>query len=146
LEMLKRGEVCEYIEDALVYDEKVQSNVVLEKQRTRWFSAQLQYAKRFWIKNLFGTFTYNIHYLYYALQTLILSRVVLIALSLLLLLFACLLYLVTGVGLYPGLFSWGALFFGSVLSLVLSAYKYFTAKETVKVLWNMPKTLWSFFK
>lgn len=146
LEMLRRGEICEYIEDALVFDEKVQSNVVLEKQRTRWLSAQLQYARRFWIKELFGTFSYNIHYFDYALQTLLLPRVMLIAVSWFVLLFVFVLYLTMGIELYPGLLAWGALFVGSVLSLLVSAYKYFSAKEAAHGLWNMPKTLWSFFK
>ena len=38
--LFKRGVEIEYLDDVLVYDEKVQSASVLQQQRTRWFAAQ----------------------------------------------------------------------------------------------------------
>ena len=37
----------EFLDDALVYDEKVASAGVFEKQRVRWLEAQVNHVKRF---------------------------------------------------------------------------------------------------
>jgi cellulose synthase/poly-beta-1,6-N-acetylglucosamine synthase-like glycosyltransferase len=45
LKMLKAGHKIEYLDDALVYDEKVQKAEVFSNQRRRWLSAQLHYFR-----------------------------------------------------------------------------------------------------
>ena len=45
LKMLKDGNTIEYLNDAFVYDEKVQKADVFHNQRRRWLSAQLHYFK-----------------------------------------------------------------------------------------------------
>ncbi|MEI6749924.1 MAG: glycosyltransferase family 2 protein [Bacteroidota bacterium] len=44
LKVLKDGYKMEYLNDALVYDEKVQNAEVFHNQRRRWLSAQLKYS------------------------------------------------------------------------------------------------------
>lgn len=141
LEMLKMGIVCEYIEGAYIFDEKVQSNIVLEKQRTRWLSAQMQYARRFWGKEFLKTFSYNIHYFDYAVQTLLLPRVLLLTATLLITLLFLLLAVLFGINLLPDLLWWTTLFFGTITVLFISAHSYFLARTTYKALLNMPKIL-----
>jgi cellulose synthase/poly-beta-1,6-N-acetylglucosamine synthase-like glycosyltransferase len=46
LKMLKAGHKIEYLDDALVYDEKVQKAEVFSNQRRRWLSAQLHYFRQ----------------------------------------------------------------------------------------------------
>jgi cellulose synthase/poly-beta-1,6-N-acetylglucosamine synthase-like glycosyltransferase len=46
LKMLKEGQKIIYLNDALVYDEKVQKSEVFGNQRRRWLSAQLHYFKK----------------------------------------------------------------------------------------------------
>jgi cellulose synthase/poly-beta-1,6-N-acetylglucosamine synthase-like glycosyltransferase len=46
LKMLKAGHKIAYLEDALVYDEKVQKAEVFSNQRRRWLSAQLHYFRQ----------------------------------------------------------------------------------------------------
>jgi len=145
-EFLKRGYVCEYVQEAFVYDEKVQSGRILEKQRTRWISAQLQYAKHFWMKDFKHIFSYNIYYFDYAFQTLLLPRVMLLMLSFIMALLGFLLYLVTGFGIYPGSILWGSLFMIFILSLGVNAYPYLSLKEAFTALRSLPATFWSFFK
>tara|TARA_R110000744_G_scaffold116386_1_gene217667 strand:- start:11054 stop:12271 length:1218 start_codon:yes stop_codon:yes gene_type:complete len=56
LTLLRDGETIEYLDDALVLDEKVQKADVFANQRKRWLSAQFVYFKRFFwsgIKALF---------------------------------------------------------------------------------------------
>lgn len=146
LEMLKRGYVCEYIEDALVYDEKVQSDSVLEKQRTRWISAQLQYANYFWIKGFFKTFSYNFHYFDYAVQTLLLPRIMLLVTTFILFLISILIVLLTGKILFPGIMYWCILFIACMLVLTISLYKRIKLVELLKASLRLPLTIISFFK
>lgn len=145
LELTRKGKICEYIEDAMVYDEKVQSGQVLEKQRTRWISAQLQYARRFWISEFSKTFTYNIHYFDYALQTLLLPRVIMLTTSFFLFILNVSVYFLTGSGTYPGVISWAMLFLGCILSLSISIYPYISVKEFWIALNSLPGTVGSFF-
>jgi cellulose synthase/poly-beta-1,6-N-acetylglucosamine synthase-like glycosyltransferase len=46
LKMLKSGHKIDYLDDALVYDEKVQKAEVFSNQRRRWLSAQLHYFRK----------------------------------------------------------------------------------------------------
>lgn len=46
LNLLREGERIHYLHEALVYDEKVPTPEVFERQRTRWLSAQLTFARR----------------------------------------------------------------------------------------------------
>lgn len=46
LKMLKAGHKIAYLDDALVYDEKVQKAEVFSNQRRRWLSAQLHYFRQ----------------------------------------------------------------------------------------------------
>lgn len=46
LKMLKDGDMIEYLDDAYVYDEKVQKAEVFSNQRRRWLSAQLHYFRQ----------------------------------------------------------------------------------------------------
>ncbi|MFT5253048.1 MAG: cellulose synthase/poly-beta-1,6-N-acetylglucosamine synthase-like glycosyltransferase [Flavobacteriales bacterium] len=49
LKMLKEGHKIVYLEDALVFDEKIQKSDVFGNQRRRWLSAQFHYFKKdFW--------------------------------------------------------------------------------------------------
>ena len=47
LTMLRDGIKIEYLDDAVVLDEKVQDKVVFENQRKRWLAAQFIYFRRF---------------------------------------------------------------------------------------------------
>lgn len=146
LAMLKKGEVCEYIEDALVYDEKVQFDKVLEAQRTRWVSAQLQYTIRFWIKEPIKTISSNIHYFDYALQTLLLPRVLLLAFLSGMCLLNIIIYLLFNQSLFPGNIGWICLLIGCLTSLVFGSYSALTVKEFLIALKSLPSTFNSFLK
>jgi cellulose synthase/poly-beta-1,6-N-acetylglucosamine synthase-like glycosyltransferase len=49
LEVVKRGIKIQYLDDALVFDEKVSSSEAFQQQRKRWVSSQFIYFKRFFI-------------------------------------------------------------------------------------------------
>ena len=52
LYMLKDGKLIEYLNDALVLDEKVQKSEVFSNQRRRWLSAQLHYFSKDFLTSL----------------------------------------------------------------------------------------------
>jgi len=143
-ELLRRGYICEYIDDALVLDEKVQSGRVLEKQRTRWISAQLRYAVQFWIKDVKHIFDYNINYFDYAFQTLLLPRILILALSLTMMLLSSIISLCFAQDLAPGPFWWGSLFIGCCISVVVPLKSHITIREFWIALLSLPATLWAF--
>jgi len=144
LGLLKEGKICEYIDDGLVYDEKVQSPHILKTQRTRWISAQLQYAKRFWITEFLGTFSFNIHYFDYALQTLLLPRIIVLLGSAIMMVLALVLHFFIGTGLFPGLSCWIVLFFIFILSMIMSVWSHVSFKEILTALRSLPRTAYSF--
>jgi len=146
LELLRRGKVCEYIEDGLVYDEKVQSGRILEKQRTRWISAQLQYAERFWIKEFLRTLSYNIHYFDYALQTILMPRILLIGVCVCIVITSLISFLTNRIILYPSLISWLILVIGCFSSLIISVIQHITLKEVFHSLSGLPVAFASFIK
>jgi len=51
-QLLKRNIRMYYLDDAYVYDEKVASLRVFEKQRTRWLEAQVHHLRRFFQKDM----------------------------------------------------------------------------------------------
>jgi cellulose synthase/poly-beta-1,6-N-acetylglucosamine synthase-like glycosyltransferase len=137
LQLMKDGIVVEYIEDAWVYDEKVSSSDVFQKQRTRWLEAQLTHFSRFSDKDIrtaSGTPSYRNKFF----QTLLLPR------SLLLLLFTVLMLLVvlTIISGYPLLFpAWGwwvGLFGTFLLTLLISVPGSFYNVNTIKAIVHIP--------
>ena len=56
LKLLKSGEKIEYVQDALVFDEKVQKSEVFANQRKRWLSAQFVYFARYFFPGLYHLF------------------------------------------------------------------------------------------
>lgn len=57
VQLISRNINIEYLTDAWVYDEKVQSSEIFEKQRTRWLAAQVNFAKRYFFPALLGLIT-----------------------------------------------------------------------------------------
>lgn len=52
VQLISRGIYIEYLHDAVVYDEKVQSSEIFEKQRTRWLAAQVNFARKYFYRAL----------------------------------------------------------------------------------------------
>ncbi len=69
LKMLKDGYKIEYLDNAIVYDEKVQKAEVFSNQRRRWLSAQLHYFRQDFLKAFVALLSKgNIDYFDKALQ------------------------------------------------------------------------------
>ena len=145
LQLMKDGVVVEYIEDAWVYDEKVSSSAVFEKQRTRWLEAQVNHFSRFWDKDIRAVSATRAYWNKF-FQTLLLPR------SLLLLLFTALMVLVvlTIVSGYPLLFpAWGwwvGLFGTFLLTLLVSVPGSYYNVGTIKAIVHIPVLVFAMVK
>jgi cellulose synthase/poly-beta-1,6-N-acetylglucosamine synthase-like glycosyltransferase len=79
MQLISKGILVEYLEDAHVYDEKVQRKEVFEKQRTRWLGTQIENLRPLLAKKMRENAVLRIYYLK-VLEWLLLPRLLLLAL------------------------------------------------------------------
>ncbi len=82
MRLLKQGIEFDYIDDALVYDEKVQNEEVFEKQRTRWIAAQFKYLRQNFVSGIVYLFKGNVDYANKVFQALLPPRIILLGMFL----------------------------------------------------------------
>jgi len=139
LKMLKAGHRIIYLDDAVVYDEKIQKADVFGNQRRRWLSAQLHYFRKDFLNALKDLLLKgNIDYFDKAIQFIQPPRVLLLG----------------GVIVFGGLFvvsnylfdneiifiySWGIIAIACVLSFLFSIPKSFYNTKTLQALLSLPK-------
>jgi cellulose synthase/poly-beta-1,6-N-acetylglucosamine synthase-like glycosyltransferase len=145
IQLVSNEIMVEYIEDAYVYDEKVQRKEVFEKQRTRWLATQVDHLKRFLAKDMRRHFGEKI-YMHKLFQCLFLPRL------LLLLLFGVIL-LVCGVDVFFGLrllapapWWWVGLIVLYFLTLGTAVPAVFYNRDTLKALAKIPSLMLSMVK
>lgn len=138
LKMLKEGHTIVYLNDAIVFDEKIQKAEVFGNQRRRWLSAQLHYFRKDILtatKHLL--FKGNVDYFDKAIQfiqpprILLLGAVILCSVS-----FVLLNYWLDNPA-YSNY--WVVLLIACVLSFVFSVPKSFYNRKTLKALMSLPK-------
>jgi cellulose synthase/poly-beta-1,6-N-acetylglucosamine synthase-like glycosyltransferase len=139
LKMLKEGHKIVYLNDAVVYDEKIQKSDVFGNQRRRWLSAQLHYFR----KDILSASKHlllkgNIDYFDKAIQfiqpprILLLGSVVLFSIG-----FVAANYFIENQKSYSVL--WLILLFACLLSFVFSVPKSFYNLNTLRALSSLPK-------
>ncbi|GAB3281011.1 glycosyltransferase family 2 protein [Larkinella harenae] len=112
LRILKQRIRIEYLENAYIYDEKVQNGAVFEHQRTRWIAAQFRHLRLSWASGIRGLLMGNVDYADKVFQTLLIPRVLLLGM-----LSASLLLALVG-----QLFPWAGFIGGQLLVLLVSLY------------------------
>ena len=139
LKMLKDRHKIEYLDDALVYDEKVQKAEVFANQRRRWLSAQLHYFKLDFGSSLKALITKgNVDYFDKAIQFIQPPRILLLGAVLFLGTFFFLFNLAFESG---GLFNtvWILIAVFCVLAFLFSIPANFYNLSTLKALATLPK-------
>lgn len=148
LKLLKDKNKIEYLEDAIVLDEKVQKSEVFAKQRKRWLSAQFVYFGRYFFPGLYHLFLKgNLDFFDKVYQMISPPRVLLVGLTTIITLFYA------GISfLFPEaeiwIFSidqWILIFGGVVLAFLFSIPRKFYNKETLKALFTLPKAFFLMF-
>jgi cellulose synthase/poly-beta-1,6-N-acetylglucosamine synthase-like glycosyltransferase len=133
LTMLRERQTIGYLEDAVIFDEKVQASEVFVKQRRRWLSAQIHYARYFTdaLKELLRKG--NADYFDKALQMLLPPRIILLGTVFTFTLISPL--------FNPPAFSiaWLLLFSLTILSLLFAVPGKFYHSSTLKALLALPR-------
>ncbi len=134
LKLLKERYVIEYLEDAYVYDEKVQKSDVFVNQRRRWLSAQFYYFGQDFPKAVWHLITKgNYDYFDKALQFIQLPRILLLGL----LFIFCILSLLFN-PVYLSI-CWSVMFVGCIFVFIFSIPIKFYNYKTLLSLWSLPK-------
>ncbi len=139
LKLLKDGYKIEYLNDALVFDEKVQKAEVFSNQRRRWLSAQLHYFRKDFLnasKHL--VLKGNADYFDKAVQFIQPPRILLLgAVFLFGAVFVVLNFILGICSCYSML--WGIVVILCVLSFLFSIPGALYSRETVRALASLPK-------
>jgi len=120
--LLRQRVRVDYVERALIYDEKVQSEAVFEKQRTRWLAAQFRVMHQNLLPGFAALLRGNLDYFDKVLQALLLPRLLLLG-------------TLTGLAfllLVVGAFAPGLLALGQLALLLLTFY--LSVPERLRVL------------
>jgi cellulose synthase/poly-beta-1,6-N-acetylglucosamine synthase-like glycosyltransferase len=145
MQLISKAIRVEYLEDAYVYDEKVQRKEVFEKQRTRWLGTQLENLRPLLTKKMREHSIRRIYYLK-VLEWLMLPRLLLLALFGLLLLL-CVVDLITGINiLAPVWIAWTGLMALYGLTLLVAIPPSFYSRDTFKALLKIPVLMFAMIK
>ena len=140
LRLLKRNVHFAYAEDAMVYDEKVQSTEVFQHQRRRWLSAQWHYFTSHFVDALKALFLKgNLDYFNKALQNLQVPRLLLLGMS------TMMTILSWWLPFYPAPYLWLALWLTTVLSLGIAMPNWYLRKDFWLSLQYLPRAFFSMF-
>ena len=143
LKILKEGRKIFYLDDALVYDEKVQKAEVFGNQRRRWLSAQIHYFKKDILTALKHLIVNgNIDYFDKAIQFVQPPRILLLG-AVILFSFGFILtnYFLENTFNYT--VYWILLFVSCIFSFIFSVPRSFYKLNTMKALTNLPKGMFT---
>ncbi len=151
LTMLRDRIKIEYLDDALVLDEKVQKQAVFESQRRRWLSAQFVYFRRFAWDGLIQFFArFNIDYLDKVYQMIQPPRILLLGLLTIITAIMGIASLINYLWLWETLvlsfMNWFAVWILTVLAFLFSVPRKFYTKQTLLALLTLPVGFWLMFR
>lgn len=139
LKMLRERHKIDYLDDALVYDEKVQKDEVFSNQRRRWLSAQLHYFRQDFMSSLKAlVVSGNIDYFDKAIQFIQPPRILLLGAVLMSAVFFT---LVNFLAVIPVIYTilWGGLTALCILAFIFSIPRSFFNTTTLKAMASLPK-------
>jgi cellulose synthase/poly-beta-1,6-N-acetylglucosamine synthase-like glycosyltransferase len=141
LKLLKEGRTIEYLDDANVYDEKVQKAEVFSNQRRRWLSAQLIYFRRDFISSIKALITKgNIDYFDKTFQFIQPPRILLLGIVLILgVLFFSLDFILKDPLIYN--YCWVGIILMCFLAFLFSFPVKMYNRKTLKAMASLPKSM-----
>jgi len=145
MQLISKGIRVEYLEDAYVYDEKVQRKEVFEKQRTRWLGTQIDNLRPLLTKKMRENAIGRIYYLK-VLEWLLLPRLLLLALFGLLLLLCGVDIVADTTLLAPSWPYWTGLMALYGLTLLVAIPGSFYNGQTVKAFLKIPVLMLAMLK
>jgi cellulose synthase/poly-beta-1,6-N-acetylglucosamine synthase-like glycosyltransferase len=151
LTMLRDGIKIEYLDDAVVLDEKVQDKAVFENQRRRWLAAQFIYFKRFAWEGIVQFFTrFNIDFLDKVYQMVMPPRILLLGAVTILTAIMGLVALISRNWMQEHLAltftCWFAMWLVTVFAFIFSVNRRFYTRQTFMAVLTLPLGFWLMFK
>jgi len=136
--LVDKGYKIYYLEDALIFDEKVENAAAFENQRRRWLSSQLVYVRQYFIRGFRELLKGRIDYFYMSVgQNMLLPRMLLLAGVL----FMTAIYLLLGHYLTIPFAAWAICLGAFIVSMLLPLPAKFYSKYLVIVLINLPRVI-----
>jgi cellulose synthase/poly-beta-1,6-N-acetylglucosamine synthase-like glycosyltransferase len=151
LTLLRAGIKIEYLEDAVVLDEKVQKEAVFENQRRRWLSAQFVYFKRFALDGFVQFFSrFNIDYFDKVYQMIQPPRILLLGLLSIITISSGLLWVLLDTKIAETIaisFGWWfSIWIFTVVALLLSIPGNLYSIKTFVAILSLPRGFWLMLK
>lgn len=130
--LLNRNKI-NYLNNNYVYDEKVSNPKVFVKQRSRWISSQIFYARTFLFKSIYELFAHsNFDFFNKILQFLLVPRILLLGIT----------FLIAVVSLFFNIgfffYAWLSIFIVCTTAIALSVPKRFYSKQTYIAILSLP--------
>jgi cellulose synthase/poly-beta-1,6-N-acetylglucosamine synthase-like glycosyltransferase len=150
LNLLKNGIKIEYLENALVYDEKVSKPQTFSNQRKRWLSAQFIYFRKYFFSGIYMMITKrNIDFFDKVYQMILPPRILLLG-SLIIIaginIFISIFYHKTGsLFLYFSPFNWISLLVLTIVAFLLAIPSTYYNHKTLKAVFTIPKAFFIMF-
>lgn len=151
LTMMRDGVKIEYLEDAIVLDEKVQDKKVFENQRRRWLAAQFIYFRKFFWSGItrFATH-FNVDFLDKVYQMVMPPRILLLGVLTILTALAGFFRIAFPafsseffiISFYMWLTLWGM----TILAFAFSVHRKFYTRQTLMAILTLPVGFWLMFK
>jgi len=145
MQLMRRKIKMEFLDDALIYDEKVATARVFEKQRIRWLEAQANHVKRFFDADMKKSQKTNIFFNKF-FQNLLLPRVltlVVFSVVTVVLLVQYLFYLPL---LRPEPLVWITMMSLYLLTLLISIPRIFYTAKTIRALSRLPLLMYAMMR
>ena len=150
LTMLRDRIKIEYLDDAVVLDEKVQDKAVFENQRKRWLAAQFVYFKRFaWDGVVQFVTRLNIDFPDKVYQMVMPPRILLLGVVTIITAVMGIVSLINNLWMEEALalsfMNWFVIWIITVLAFVFSVHRKFYTKQTLMAILTLPMGFWLMF-
>jgi cellulose synthase/poly-beta-1,6-N-acetylglucosamine synthase-like glycosyltransferase len=145
MQLLKKRVNMEFINDAYVYDEKVSSSEVFEKQRTRWLEAQVNHLRRFFHDDMRGT-PLTAPYINKFIQTILLPRLLFLVVFALIFIVLMIQHLFDIQLLFPDPVFWWVGMILYFFTLFISIPKQFYNSNTLRAIAHIPVLMFSMIR
>ena len=150
LRLLQAKNKIDYLEDALVYDEKVQNTEVFENQRKRWLSAQFVYFGRYFLPGVRDLILKgNIDFMDKVYQMVQPPRILLLGLNTIIAAFWLIIYFLN-IDWINNYFMlkiefWGPVFIATFLAFIFAIPTKFYNRQTLMAVISLPKGFFLMF-
>ena len=145
MQLMQRGIKMEFLDDAFIYDEKVTTAGVFEKQRIRWLEAQFNHVRRFFDGDM-KTAQKTIIFINKFFQNLLLPRVLtLVVFSIIIIIFFIQHYFKLPL-IRPEFVVWASMMGLYLLTLLISIPRLFYSTRTLWAMSRLPLLMYAMMR